>query len=80
MYLSAVDTIIEAKPDVLIHAGDLFDTLTPKTRAYTTVTGRWNSSMPPGSWHFKANQTRITADHNAYQDPDGASQLQHVRL
>ena len=36
-FLSAVDTIIEAKPDVLLHAGDLFDTVKPKTRAYTTV-------------------------------------------
>jgi DNA repair protein SbcD/Mre11 len=36
-FLSAVDTIIEAKPDVLVHAGDLFDTVKPKTRAYTTV-------------------------------------------
>ena len=25
------------KPDVLVHAGDLFDTVKPKTRAYTTV-------------------------------------------
>jgi DNA repair exonuclease SbcCD nuclease subunit len=36
-FLSAVDTIIEAKPDALVHAGDLFDTVKPKTRAYTTV-------------------------------------------
>ena len=36
-FLSAVDKIIEAKPDVLVHAGDLFDTVKPKTRAYTTV-------------------------------------------
>jgi DNA repair protein SbcD/Mre11 len=36
-FLSAVDKIIDAKPDVLVHAGDLFDTVKPKTRAYTTV-------------------------------------------
>jgi len=36
-FLSAVDEIIKAKPDVLVHAGDLFDTVKPKTRAYTTV-------------------------------------------
>ncbi|MCU0631004.1 MAG: metallophosphoesterase [Methanoregulaceae archaeon] len=36
-FLSAVDKIIEAKPDVLVHAGDLFDTVKPKTRAYTTI-------------------------------------------
>ncbi len=36
-FLSAVDNIIDAKPDVLVHAGDLFDTVKPKTRAYTTV-------------------------------------------
>jgi len=36
-FLSAVDAIIREKPDVLVHAGDLFDTVKPKTRAYTTV-------------------------------------------
>jgi DNA repair exonuclease SbcCD nuclease subunit len=36
-FLSAIDTIIHHKPDVLVHAGDLFDTVKPKTRAYTTV-------------------------------------------
>jgi hypothetical protein len=32
-FLSAIDTIIRQKPDVLVHAGDLFDTVKPKTRA-----------------------------------------------
>jgi DNA repair exonuclease SbcCD nuclease subunit len=36
-FLKAIDVIIEEKPDVLVHAGDLFDTVKPKTRAYTTV-------------------------------------------
>ena len=36
-FLSAIDRIIAEKPDVLVHAGDLFDTVKPKTRAYTTV-------------------------------------------
>jgi exonuclease SbcD len=36
-FLSAIDVIIKAKPDVLVHAGDLFDDVKPKTRAYTTV-------------------------------------------
>lgn len=36
-FLSAIDRIILKKPDVLVHAGDLFDTVKPKTRAYTTV-------------------------------------------
>jgi DNA repair protein SbcD/Mre11 len=36
-FLSAVDAIISEKPGVLVHAGDLFDTVKPKTRAYTTV-------------------------------------------
>jgi DNA repair exonuclease SbcCD nuclease subunit len=36
-FLSATDEIIQEKPDVLVHAGDLFDTVKPKTRAYTTV-------------------------------------------
>ncbi len=38
-FLSAIDVIIHHKPDVLVHAGDLFDTVKPKTRAYTTVPG-----------------------------------------
>ena len=36
-FLSAIDHIVLEKPDVLVHAGDLFDTVKPKTRAYTTV-------------------------------------------
>ena len=36
-FLSAIEKIIAGKPDVLVHAGDLFDTVKPKTRAYTTV-------------------------------------------
>ena len=76
-FLSAVDRIIEAKPDVLVHAGDLFDTVKPKTRAYTTVLEaleRLHCAGIPG--YFKANQSRITTDHNSFQNPGGASQLQ----
>jgi DNA repair protein SbcD/Mre11 len=36
-FLKGIDEIIRQKPDVLVHAGDLFDTVKPKTRAYTTV-------------------------------------------
>jgi len=36
-FLSAIEVIIQQKPDVLVHAGDLFDQVKPKTRAYTTV-------------------------------------------
>lgn len=36
-FLSAIGRIIAGKPEVVIHAGDLFDTVKPKTRAYTTV-------------------------------------------
>ena len=36
-FLAAVDAIIREKPDVFVHAGDLFDTVKPKTKAYTTV-------------------------------------------
>src|SRR5208337_3629631 len=36
-FLAAIDVIIREKPDVLVHAGDLFDTVKPRTRAYTTV-------------------------------------------
>jgi len=36
-FLSAIDLIVREKPDCLVHAGDLFDTVKPKTKAYTTV-------------------------------------------
>jgi exonuclease SbcD len=36
-FLSAIDAIIKEKPDVLVHTGDLFDVVKPRTRAYTTV-------------------------------------------
>jgi DNA repair exonuclease SbcCD nuclease subunit len=36
-FLRAINDIINQKPDVLVHAGDLFDTVKPKTKAYTTV-------------------------------------------
>jgi len=36
-FLAAIDVIIREKPDVLVHAGDLFDVVKPRTRAYTTV-------------------------------------------
>jgi exonuclease SbcD len=36
-FLSAIDRIIAEKPDVLVHAGDLFDQVKPKTAAYKTV-------------------------------------------
>jgi DNA repair exonuclease SbcCD nuclease subunit len=36
-FLRAINDIINSKPDVLVHAGDLFDTVKPKTKAYTTV-------------------------------------------
>jgi exonuclease SbcD len=36
-FLLAIDEIIKHRPDALIHAGDLFDTVKPKTKAYTTV-------------------------------------------
>ena len=36
-FLAAIDVIICERPDVLVHAGDLFDVVKPRTRAYTTV-------------------------------------------
>jgi UDP-2,3-diacylglucosamine pyrophosphatase LpxH len=36
-FLSAIDEIIRHKPEVLVHAGDLFEQVKPKTKAYTTV-------------------------------------------
>jgi exonuclease SbcD len=36
-FLAAVDRIILEKPDVLVHAGDLFHQVKPRTRAYTTA-------------------------------------------
>jgi exonuclease SbcD len=36
-FLESVEEIIRQKPGALVHAGDLFDRVKPKTRAYTTV-------------------------------------------
>ena len=36
-FLKAIDEIILQKPDLLVHAGDLFDAVKPRTRTYTTV-------------------------------------------
>jgi DNA repair exonuclease SbcCD nuclease subunit len=36
-FLRGINDSINQKPDVLVHAGDLFDTVKPKTKAYTTV-------------------------------------------
>ncbi|WP_342770261.1 MULTISPECIES: exonuclease SbcCD subunit D [unclassified Methanoculleus] len=36
-FLAAVDRIIDLHPDALVHAGDLFHQVKPKTRAYTTA-------------------------------------------
>jgi DNA repair exonuclease SbcCD nuclease subunit len=36
-FLRGINDIINQKPDALVHAGDLFDVVKPKTKAYTTV-------------------------------------------
>ena len=36
-FLAAVDRVIAMRPDALVHAGDLFHQVKPKTRAYTTA-------------------------------------------
>lgn len=36
-FLAAVDVILKERPDAVVHAGDLFHSVRPKTRAYTTV-------------------------------------------
>lgn len=36
-FLAAVEVILKERPDAVVHAGDLFHTVRPKTRAYTTV-------------------------------------------
>lgn len=36
-FLAAIDKIIKMRPDALVHAGDLFHQVKPKTRAYTTA-------------------------------------------
>jgi exonuclease SbcD len=36
-FLAAVDRIIAMRPDALVHGGDLFHQVKPKTRAYTTA-------------------------------------------
>jgi len=36
-FLRGINDIINLRPDALVHAGDLFDVVKPKTKAYTTV-------------------------------------------
>ncbi|MDD1674488.1 MAG: metallophosphoesterase [Methanomicrobiales archaeon] len=36
-FLSSIEKILACRPDALVHAGDLFHHVKPKTRAYTTV-------------------------------------------
>jgi len=36
-FLEGIEVIIRQRPEALVHAGDLFDRVKPKTRAYTTV-------------------------------------------
>lgn len=36
-FLASIDRIIAERPGALVHAGDLFDRVRPKTRAYTTI-------------------------------------------
>jgi exonuclease SbcD len=36
-FLESVREIVRQRPEVVVHAGDLFDRVRPKTRAYTTV-------------------------------------------
>jgi DNA repair protein SbcD/Mre11 len=47
-FLAAIDTIIQDKADALVHAGDLFDTVKPKTKAYTTVLEAFNRLSEAG--------------------------------
>ena len=35
-FLLTTDSIIQQKPDVLVHVGDLFDVVKPKTRALSS--------------------------------------------
>jgi hypothetical protein len=62
-FLSAIDVIIKQKPDVLIHAGDLFDTVKPKTRAYTTVLEALDRLYAAG---IPLVSTRFRAEKNEY--------------
>jgi DNA repair protein SbcD/Mre11 len=36
-FLDGIDAITRLRPDALVHAGDLFQTVRPRTRAYTTA-------------------------------------------
>jgi DNA repair exonuclease SbcCD nuclease subunit len=37
IFSEAIDVIIQQKPDVLVHGGNLFDVIKPKTLTNTTV-------------------------------------------
>ncbi|HXW99221.1 MAG TPA: metallophosphoesterase [Methanomicrobiales archaeon] len=36
-FLAGIDTVVRSRPDVVVHAGDLFHSVRPKTPAYTTA-------------------------------------------
>ena len=36
-FLAAVDAIVRVRPDAVVHSGDLFQSVRPRTRAYTTA-------------------------------------------
>lgn len=45
-FRSAIEVIIHQKPDILVHAGDLFDVVKPKTRAYSCSKHSTGSTLP----------------------------------
>ena len=66
-FLRGINDIINQKPDALIHAGDIFDTVKPKTKAYTTVLEaleRLNDSRHPGRDHRRQPQHGEDAVHD----------------
>jgi len=51
-FRSAIDVIIHQKPDILVHSGDLFDVVKPKTRSYTTVSEALDRRYDPTFYYM----------------------------
>jgi DNA repair exonuclease SbcCD nuclease subunit len=66
-FLSGIERIIACKPDALVHAGDLFHHVKPKTRAYTTVLSALDTLAEHGIPFIgiAGNHSMIKARHSA---------------
>jgi exonuclease SbcD len=77
-FLSAIDQIIAQRPDVLVHAGDLFDHVRPKNRSFVTVLEALNRLQDAGipvvaiAGNHSMGKTRYTTSPFAILEYHGA--------